>query len=162
MATLYEIDQSILDCIDFETGEIIDPEKLNALQMERGEKIEKVALWYKNLLSDAAAIKAERDNLSKRETAMKNKAESLEKWLTYALNGEKMSTPRVAISFRKSESVEIQDEEEVISFAQANNRDDLLSFKAPTVNKTAIKAAIKDGFYVSGASLVEKQNIQIK
>lgn len=162
MATLYEIDQSILDCIDFETGEVIDPEKLNALQMEREEKIEKVALWYKNLISDAAAIKAERDNLSEREAVMRNKAESLKKWLAYALNGEKMSTSRVAISFRKSESVEIDNEEEVIAFAQTNNRDDLLSYKAPTVNKTAIKAAIKDGFNVSGASLVEKQNIQIK
>ncbi len=28
MATLYEIDEEILNCVDQETGEIIDPEKL--------------------------------------------------------------------------------------------------------------------------------------
>ena len=35
MKPLYEIDQAILDCVDLETGEILDPEKLDALQMER-------------------------------------------------------------------------------------------------------------------------------
>ena len=33
MKALYEIDQEILECVDMETGEIIDPEKLTALQM---------------------------------------------------------------------------------------------------------------------------------
>ena len=38
MATLYDIDQAILACIDLETGELIDPERLEALQMERSQK----------------------------------------------------------------------------------------------------------------------------
>ena len=33
--TLYEIDNAILSCTDQETGEIIDQEALDALQMER-------------------------------------------------------------------------------------------------------------------------------
>ena len=73
-----------------------------------------------------------------------------------------MSTQKVAISFRKSESVEIEDEERVITYAQKNGRDDLLSYKAPTVNKSAIKAVIKTGKEIPGAVLVEKQNIQIR
>ena len=36
--TLYEIDDAILACVDPETGEIINPEALTALQMERGKK----------------------------------------------------------------------------------------------------------------------------
>ena len=32
---LYEIDNEIMNCIDEETGEIIDPEKLESLEMER-------------------------------------------------------------------------------------------------------------------------------
>ena len=162
MAALYEIDQQILDCIDLETGEILDAEKLNELQMERDEKIEKVALWYKNLVSDAAAYKAEKEAFIEREKAAKNKAESLKKWLAYALNGQKMSTQKVAISFRKSESVEIEDEEKVITYAQKNGRDDLLRYTAPAVNKPAIKAVIKTGKEIPGAALVEKQNISIK
>lgn len=43
MASLYEIEQSILDCIDTETGEIIDAEKLNELMLEKEVKIENVA-----------------------------------------------------------------------------------------------------------------------
>ena len=36
--TIYEIDQAIMRCVDLETGEIIDTEKLDKLQMERGFK----------------------------------------------------------------------------------------------------------------------------
>lgn len=162
MATLYEIDSAILECIDLETGEILDTEKLEALQIEREEKIEKVALWYKNLLSDAEQYKKEKEVFTEREKAAKNKAESLKKWLSEALGGEKMSTSKVAISFRKSEAVEIKDEAAFIAIAARSGRDDLLTYKEPTVNKTAIKAAIKDGETFQGASLVTKQNIQIK
>ena len=35
MRALYEIDQAILDCVDLETGEILDSDRLDALQMER-------------------------------------------------------------------------------------------------------------------------------
>lgn len=43
MPSLYEIDAGILACIDQETGEILDVERLDALQMERRTKIEGVA-----------------------------------------------------------------------------------------------------------------------
>lgn len=154
--TLYEIDSAILECIDPETGEIVDFEKLEALQMEREEKIEKIALWYKNLMADAEAIKAEKTILGEREAAARRKAESLKKWLQTALNGSKMSTPKVVIGFRKSEAVEIENEEEFIAAVQRAGRDDLLTFKEPTINKTALKAAIKAGESVNGAALVEK------
>ena len=162
MATLYEINQSILDCIDMETGEIIDFEKLSELQIERSEKIEKVALWYKNLISDAEAYKKEKDTFAEREKSAKNKAESLKKWLAFALDGEKMTTDCVAISFRRSEAVEIEDEDAFITYAQKNGRDDLLTYKAPSLNKIEIKKALKAGEIISGAELKEKQNISIK
>lgn len=162
MATLYEIDQAILDCIDGETGEIIDFEKLAELRIARNEKIEKVALWYKNLISDANELKAEITTLGEREKAARNKAESLKKWLSEALRGSQMATPRVAISFRKSEAVEIEDERAFIEWAQLSNNNDLLTYKDPTPNKTAIKKAIKSGQTIEVAALLEKQNIQIK
>ena len=162
MATLYEINQSILDCIDIETGEIIDFEKLSELQLERSEKIEKVALWYKNLISDAESYKREKDTFAEREKAARNKAESLKKWLAYVLDGEKMTTDCVAISFRRSEAVEIEDEDAFITYAQKNGRDDLLTYKAPSLNKIEIKKALKAGEVISGAELKEKQNISIK
>jgi len=129
--------------------------------MARDEKIEKVALWYKNLLADAEAFKAEKQAFEERQKAATNKAESLKKWLTNALNGSKFTTAKVVVSFRKSEQVEL-DDAAFMEYAQRCERDDLLSFKEPTPNKTAIKAAIKSGQQVYGAVLVEKNNISIK
>lgn len=162
MASLYEIDAGILSCIDPETGEVLDFEKLEALQMERSQKIESVALWYKNLLSDAEAYKAEKQAFADREAAAKQKAESLKKWLSTALAGEKMATPKVAIKFTKSRAVEIEDEAAFIEYAQRTSQDDLLSYKTPTVSKTAVKAALEAGREVFGATIVERHNIQIK
>lgn len=159
--TLYEIDMEILSCVDPDSGEIIDFEKLEELQIQREEKIEKVALWYKNLVSDAEALKAEKTALAEREAAARHKAESLKKWLQEALNGSKMSTPKVSVTFRKSESVEV-DEIAFARWAYDHDRDDLLTYKDPTPNKTAIKAAIKAGENICGAFVVEKNNIQIK
>lgn len=161
MAKLYEIDSAILECIDAETGEVLDVERLNALQIEREEKIEKVALWYKNLLSDAEAYKAEKEMFDEREKKAKKKAEGLKQWLEYALSGSPFTTSKVLVSFRKSEQVEVN-EEEFIAFANSNSRDDLLSYKEPTPNKTAIKRAIKDGQNIGGCTLIEKNNINIK
>ncbi len=162
MASLYEIEQSILDCIDTETGEIIDAEKLNKLMMEKEVKIENVALWVKNLLSDADAFKAEKDAFAEREKAARNKAENLKQWLSMTLDGQKFSTSKVQISFRNSESVEIEDEKKFVDWAWDNERDDLLTYKDPTPNKTAIKQLLKSGKTLNGVSIVKNQNIQIK
>lgn len=40
--TLYEIDAEIEACIDGETGEVLDYEKLDGLQIERDRKIENI------------------------------------------------------------------------------------------------------------------------
>ena len=162
MANLYQINQAILDCIDTETGEIIDAEKLNELMIEKEVKIENVALWIKNLLSDADAFKAEKDAFAEREKAARNKADNLKQWLSTVLDGQKFSTSKVQINFRSSESVEIEDEKKFVDWAWDNERDDLLTYKDPTPNKTAIKQLLKSGKTLDGVSIVKNQNIQIK
>ena len=154
MASLYEIDAQIMECVDFETGEIIDEERLQSLQLEFDQKVEGIALWIKNLVAEAKMIKEEKDNLAARQKVCENKAESLKKYLGQALGGEKFKTSKVSISYRKSESVEVND----ISLLD----DDYLKFKEPEVDKTKIKNAIKSGIELAGVSLVEKNNIQIK
>lgn len=152
--TLYEIDQQLLNCIDLETGEIIDAEKLNALMMERDEKIEKVALWIKELKAEAEALKAEKQSFADRQKATENKIESLKKWLVDALNGEKFKTTKVAVSFRKTKSVDVPD-----VFALDEN---YIKYAEPTADKAAIKKAIEAGETVKGAQLVENVSISIK
>ena len=157
--TIYEIDNEIMNCVDMETGEVIDTDKLNDLQMERDAKIENVACWIKELKAEAEAIKNEKQALAERQRVAENKAESLKKWLAYALQGEKFKTPKCAISFRKSEAVEVTDE-------GLNNlmkeHDELLTYKAPEPNKTAIKQALKDGLSVEGVQLVQNVSTIIK
>ena len=154
MANLYEIDAQIMECVDFETGEIIDVERLEALQMEFDSKVEGIALWIKSLVAEAKMVKEEKDNLAARQKACENKAESLKKYLASALGGEKFKTSKVSISYRKSKSVEVED----ISLLD----DDYLKFKEPEADKTKIKKALEDGISLEGISLVEKNNIQIK
>lgn len=154
MATLYEINEEILNCVDTETGEIIDPEKLSQLQMDFDDKVEGIALWIKDLLSDAAAIKAEKDKLNERQKVCENKAKNLKEYLSGFLAGQKFKTPRVAISYRKSESVNVSDIWKI--------PDDYLKYKDPEPDKTKIKSALKAGVSIPGVELIENRNIQIK
>ena len=151
---LYEIDEAILSCIDTDTGEILDADKLNALQIEREKKLENVALWIKNLTSDAEALKAEKQAFADRQKAAENKAESLKKWLTEALSGEKFKTTRVAVSFRKTKSVQVEDIWQL--------DDSYVKYAEPTADKAAIKKAIEAGEEVAGATLVENVSISVK
>ena len=156
---LYEIENAILDCIDLETGEVIDTERLDALQMERDAKIENVALWIKDLKAEAEAIKAEKMALAERQRVAENKAESLKKWIAYALDGQMFSTAKCAVSFRKTEKVEISD---VGMIRLMKEHDELLTYKDPEPNKTAIKQALKDGLTVQGVQLVQNISTIIK
>ena len=158
--TIYEIDNEIMNCIDMETGEVIDTEKLNELQMERDAKIENVALWIKELKAEAEAIKNEKQALADRQRVAENKAESLKNWLAYALNGDKFKTAKCSISYRNSESVEVTEEG---LEALMRDHEDLLTYKEPEPNKKAIKDAIKnDGLTVAGVQLVQKTSTIIK
>ncbi len=151
---LFEIEKEILSCIDMETGEIIDIEKLDQLEMDRERKIENIALWIKNLLSDAEALKVQKQIFADRQKAAENKAESLKKYLSAYLDGQKFSTDKVAVSFRKTSSVNITDMSKI--------PETFLKFAEPTVDKMAIKNAIKAGDTVSGAEVVESSSIFIK
>lgn len=151
---LYEINEQILQCCDSETGEIIDEEKLAELNLAFDEKVENIALWIKNLLADAEAIKMEKLKLAERQKAAENKAESLKKYLTAFMCGGKFKTARVQIGWRKSKQVQVQDIQKI--------DDDYLKYAEPTVDKTKIKKAIEAGVEIEGAELVEINNIQIR
>ena len=163
MRPLYDIDQEILDCMDLETGEIIDIEKLNALQMERDRKLESVALWIKDMKAEAAAVKEEADKLTARKKALENKMESLKSWLLIALEGGKLKTPRCNVYQTHSTRVNVPDEAGLISFLQAqDDPEKFLRFREPELRKDEIKKALNDGFVIPGAVLEETESVVIK
>lgn len=158
MANLYEIDEKIFECltncIDPETGELLDAEQLESLQMERQTKLENVALYIKNLKADAEMYKAEKQAFEKRQMDAIKEANSLTEWLKKALDGQKFKTEKAEVSFRKTQKVEILDIWDL--------NEDLLRYSDPTPDKAAIKRAIKAGEEVKGAKLVDDISMTIK
>ena len=163
MRALYEIDAEILASVDQETGEILDVEKLDALQMERERKLEGVALWVKDLSYEAQMIKEEADKLTARKKSLDNKITGLKNWLLYALAGEKLKTPRCNVYQTHSQRVAVADEEKLIRYLQTiENPERFLRFREPELRKDEIKKALKDRIEIPGATLEETESVVIK
>ncbi|MBQ1777738.1 MAG: siphovirus Gp157 family protein [Acidaminococcaceae bacterium] len=163
MKPLYEIDQEILECVDMESGEILDSDRLTALQMERERKLEGVALWVKDLKAESAAVKEEADKLNARKKALDNKIDGLKNWLLFALGGEKLKTPRCNVYQTHSQRVNVADEPALINFLQTlEEPEKFLRFKDPELKKDEIKKALKDGTIIPGAVLEETESVVIK
>ena len=154
--TLYEIAKELENFefeIDEETGEIINMEKLDEITLARDEKIENIALWIKNLDAEASAIREEEKNLAERRRSKEKKVESLKKYLSLVLEGEKFESARAKISYRKSEIV-VADDLLVIPEKYWRVKTEL--------DKTAVKTAIRGGNVVEGCHLEENRTMQIK
>lgn len=158
---LYEIDAQLLaiirdgdDLVDMETGELIEEEDFEALQMARQDKLEGLCLYWKDLVAEAAAIKTEEKALADRRRAKENRAERLKAFLQQKLAGEKLETPRAKVSWRKTQAVRITD--------AAKLPDALMRHPEPEPDKVAIKDALKRGIVVPGAEMVDRQSMTIK
>lgn len=150
---LYEICATLYDCVDEETGEVLDVERLNFWSVQFDMKIEQLALWVKNMRAESKAIADEIKTLQARKKALDNRSESIKAYLEDALQGRKFSTPKVTISSKKSTSVEVDDLNLLA--------DDYIKY-TPTANKTAIKKAIDSGVEVTGARLATNYSVVIK
>ena len=162
-ASLYEITRDYREAfdrleIDEETGEILNAEELDRLSGAFDEKAESTACYIKNLAAFVDALKAEEANLAKRRKAAEKKAEYMKAFLASCMDAagrDKFSGVKASVSFRKSVAVQIDDEASLPS-------DYVVETVTTKPDKTAIKKAIQAGTAVSGASLVENRNIQIK
>lgn len=135
---------------------------LEAITGEIEIKADNIACMLKNIEAEVKAIKEEEANLATRRKTKEKTYERLKEYLSTTLQSlsiDKVETARNKITFRKSESVEIDDT--FIEWAQ-ENREDLLKYSAPTADKTEIKKILKGGAELQGAQLISKQNIQIK
>ena len=148
---LYQINEAIETtfslAVDQSTGEI-DEEKLyllDLLEIERSAKIENIALLIKNLRAEAVALKTEKEVFQKRQKQTENKVNSLMNYLESALNGEKFSTDKCAISWRRSSKIVLN---EGCTIYDIDTH--FLRMSEPELDKVAIKAALKDGLTVEG------------
>lgn len=160
---LYEINEAlerlIEESVDPETGEIaIDIDALQGLQMAREEKLEGLAVYYKNLMSDASAIKAEIETLTSRMKSAEKKAEQIKAFLQIQLDGQPLKTSKVAVTFRTSKAVEVDEK----AFWAWEGAGMYCTYPEPKISKKAITEALKQGEDVVGCELVERQSMTIK
>lgn len=159
--TLYELTEAMrfFDLeIDEETGEIMNGDELDLLQMDFDQKLKNCVYWYKNQKAEADALKAEKMKLAKRQQTAERKVEWMKRYIAECLGEGKKFAPEddvtVRISWRKSKTVECEDVFQV--------PDEYLRYKEPELDKKRVTDALKAGEVVPGCELVEKQNIQIK
>lgn len=162
---LYELSEQLERCIsvpqgivDTDTGELLDLSEFEKVVMTRDQRLENLALYIKNELARAEAIKAEAKKLSERAKSHENEAARCKEYLAgfFAryFDGKKFETARVKLSWRASEVVEVSEVDLL--------PDDYLRFKDPEPDKVKLKAALKAGIVIDGCQLVAKQNLQIK
>lgn len=158
MATLFEYITMIDDIIANATDEdgVIDESKLTAdldtLELEKAQKVDNCISFFKSRTAMAEALKNEKMAIAKRQQVAENEAERMKKYLAYCLGGSKWESVAGKISYRKSEVVEVDED---------FNDERFIKYE-PKISKSEIKDALKKGEEVSGARLVENQNIQIK
>lgn len=163
MATFRQIDERLLALVD-EDGEILDVHEFEQLQMERTEKAQNMALWALDLRDEQDAIKREIERLRALQARAERKEKSLREFLTVVLGGEKLKTPRVTVSYRASQAVEVTDEDRLRHWAQTDPiGEDVLRYKEPEISKSEIKRLIiQEGKAVPGAELVDRVSTVIK
>ena len=161
--TLFDIEKTIQNvlenCIDPETGEVVDEELLvqyDSLRMAKEEKAENICCFIKNLEAEANATAEEANKMAARAKSAKSKAAHLRNYLQFCLNGEKLSTPRAAVTYRRSQQVKAEPE------AWRFLPEKYLHIKQPEVNKVEVGKALKAGEMVPGCKLVDNVSMIIK
>jgi hypothetical protein len=165
---LYQINEEFLRAFeaafDPETGEI-DPEAEKELvkwEAARAEKVENYGLFIKNLKAESDALKAEIDTLTRRKKTVDKKINWLKNYLSVTLAGEPFKTPRLVITWRKSEAVEIVATIDELKSLYIGYPDYIKKHTEYKLDKTAIKTALKSGEALPFAELKQNKNIQIK
>lgn len=162
MTSIFQIQKEYYDLMN----EVIDndgeftPELLQKLNINEGELKQKAlnyAYVIKNLEADEEAINSEMKRLAELKKSNAKKIDKLKEIVANSMisfNLDKIESPTLKLSIRKSESVNVIDETKL--------SDNFFTTKiTKTVSKTALKEALKTG-EIAGAELVINNNLQIK
>ena len=158
---LYDIDAAIADLLDEETGEIIDFEAFENLNIERERKIEFLCKSIKEAPLLADALQSEISRLQEKKKSILNDAEKKKAFLQGYLGGEKYKSPLFTCYYGSTKEIR-GDEEEFRKWALENNEDDFLKFKDPELDKTTIKKAIAEGKKLPYLEIVDRKYLCIK
>lgn len=165
---LYEIAEEYQKMLTFMEAYEMDEETIQntlaTIQDDADQKIDNIVSLIKDLTGDVKALKDEAAALTDRAKAKQNNIDRLKQYLTSYLpqvgyEHKAFENNHHKVSWRKSNQVEIMDG--FLDWAQKNDSD-LLRYKDPEPDKTAIKDALTAGKVIPFAQIVEKNNMQIK
>lgn len=146
---------------DEATGEILfDESSMDALQVSVAVKARAVMLYSQNLHSLAKARKEAYEKMKRSSESAEARAVQLDNYLLSCIEkvGGRIETPEATISVRKNPpSVQVIDESKVPPEYMKE------TVKVTrTVDKTAVKDAIKGGEAVPGCALVHSKRVSIQ
>lgn len=116
--------------------------------------LDNIGCFIKELEAEADVCSKQAEKFEKRATHARNKARQLREYVSTFCGGEKIRTDRCEFRWRKSEQVTIISEDVIPEKYKKVKT-------VETVDKTAVKKALKAGEIVVGASLTTKQNLQL-
>lgn len=162
--------------MDIETGECLSDEdfakKFDEVQMALSDKIENTSCFIKSLNAEIECYKAEENNIAKRRKVKENLAnrlkQNIDRYIRCQFTDEdgninleslskyKFETPKVRLSYRKSNTLNITDLDKI---PEKYIKPRVI--KESDVDKTTIKKEIKNN-KISGVVLTTNINMQVK
>jgi predicted nucleic acid-binding Zn-ribbon protein len=154
--------EELMNEIDLETGEYLNNENdiqeyIVNLKLSKEDKLNNIQDLKIEFEAKIEAVKSKIEYLNNRKKYFERNINNLTNLQLMLLNNQKLETNEYSFSFRKSESVSIND---ILSDSK-DERFNRTTIKVEP-DKTAIKKAIKDGIVVDGASIETKMNLQVK
>lgn len=164
---IYKVNQQIHNLveamIDQETGEInpVAVIQLNKLEIQKEEAIHQLCLVHLESKAKAEAVAVEIKRLTALKKSLEVREEASKRIIEREVpEGETMQFENAKISYRKSESVEMDDDFDLSQLAF--DQPDLVDIKYG-LKKDNIKKLVKENKPIpEGIRIVKKNNIQIK
>ena len=169
MRKLYEINEDIervLDetytmkiddenAVDKATGEVFSVvEKLNALEIEKNEKIKSVAVYFDDMVAKLDNLKNKIDMLTKSKKTLEREIEGLQSYILFATDNKGFKDDEIEVKVKESKRCDFTDETlipEKFIKTEINK----------SASKTEITKAIKAGEEVPGAVLNTYYSVKI-
>lgn len=150
---------------DFEDDPDAWFDTLEGIEGEIDEKVLNIGKMIQAFRVEVDGMKKAEESMRTRRKARENAIERMKEYIMYNLDvvGKKrVDDLEIGVSVRATPaSVRIDDEDAFIAWAQ-DNRDDLLKYAAPTINKTAVKQELTEGKEIAGAHLEQGRTVIIK
>ena len=161
--TIQQRINEVLDNLIDENGVINEDAEaeLEALQLDKKEKIENTALYIKQLGYEVKALQDEKKSIDTRIRQKRNTTEYLKGLLDTTLEGKKFETPKARVSFRKTTKVEV--DPPFTTYAQERGMVDYINIDIRiNPDKKEIKKALQDGEQIEYCHLVEGKSVIVK